>query len=111
ADGVVIGVEEVVVTLVDRGVARRVLAEAEALEEPGDMREVPLRGADLRDRLDDLILGRQRLREREARVPHVLVARRQRFGLERRGQWRWCDGHRRFVVRAGVESAAERVPA
>src|SRR5690606_37403809 len=87
ADRVVIGVEEVEVALVGRLVARGGREEAEALEEPRDVREVPHRRADLGDGLNDLVLGRQRLGEHEARIPHAAVARRQRFGLMRRGLW------------------------
>ena len=60
ADGVVIGIEQVGVVLVEDLVSRGMGAEHEGLEKPGNMRAVPLRRAGVGHRLDDLVLVGQR---------------------------------------------------
>src|SRR6266404_2181612 len=57
--GLIIGVEEVGEGRVEDPIARVEPSEDERLEEPGRMREMPLCRADIRHRLDRLILRRQ----------------------------------------------------
>ena len=51
ADGDVVGVEQVVIVLIEARVVRQVRLENETFEKPRDMREVPLRRADIGHRL------------------------------------------------------------
>src|SRR5688572_6889875 len=60
ADGVVVRIEEVAVSRVEDPVLRHMRLQYEGLEEPGGMREMPLRRAGIRHGLDGAILGRQR---------------------------------------------------
>ena len=69
--GLVIGVEEVGESRVENPVFRLEPGQDESLEEPGGMREVPLCGADVRHRLDRLILGRQIGGQRFGLAPYV----------------------------------------
>ncbi len=52
---VVIGVEEKVVLLIEAPVSGKMRLQHEALEEPGDMRQVPLRRAHIRHGLHDAV--------------------------------------------------------
>ena len=61
AVGLVVGVEKMVVALVQRAVTRQERLQHEGLEEPGDMGQMPLRRAHVRHALDHMILGLQRL--------------------------------------------------
>ena len=78
ADRVVVRVEYPLVAIVDGRVTGLPRAENEALEEPGRMPQVPLRGAGFRARLDDLVLDRKR-------APRDRASRRGPPGSVRRG--------------------------
>jgi hypothetical protein len=70
----VVRVEQVGVLLVKRRIVGRVLAEDERLEEPADMRQVPLRGANVGHRLDDVVFRLQRLTKMLGELPHATIA-------------------------------------
>ena len=57
----VVGIEQVVVAIVDGGVIAAVLAQDELFEEPGDVGEVPLGRTDVGHGLHDGVLRRERL--------------------------------------------------
>ncbi|MNE62160.1 hypothetical protein D3C80_1574260 [compost metagenome] len=69
--GFVVGVEQVVVERLRRAVAGQEGLQQEGLEEPADMRQVPLRRADVGHALDHLILGGQRRADRLAGCTHL----------------------------------------
>ena len=75
ADGDVVGVEQVVVLLVETPVGGIEVLKHEALEKPGDVREMPLCRADVRHALDDTVLRRQVPAQRKAAIPHLPVGR------------------------------------
>ncbi|MNP16199.1 hypothetical protein D3C76_1085860 [compost metagenome] len=79
AVGFVVGVEQVVVERFRRAVAGQEGLEDEGLEEPGDMRQVPFRRADVGHALDHMVLGAERGADRLAGRAYALVALRQRL--------------------------------
>ena len=86
----VVGIEAIVEGRVEDLVARQVLGKDEGLEEPGDVRQVPLGRARIVHRLDRHVLGRERLGELEreaARLEQALLQgamRRSRGSRNRR---------------------------
>ncbi len=70
ADRFVIGVVEEAEKFVERLIAGQGGREQEGLEEPAHVGQVPLRRADVRHGLDQLVLGAERLREVEGPGPH-----------------------------------------
>ena len=62
--GFVVGIEQIAVARMKGPVARQERREQEVLEEPGRVREMPFRGADVRHALDDVVLGRERRADR-----------------------------------------------
>ena len=77
AEAFVIRVEEVVVAVVERLVARQVRAQQQGLEEPARVGLVPFGGTGVLHRLGGLVLGGQRLRQRQRVTPHRLVTARE----------------------------------
>ena len=73
ADRLVVRVEEVPVRPGGTARSRRRSGQHEGLEEPGDVRPVPLRRADVGHRLDRLVLGRQGRGQRLGQVPDASV--------------------------------------
>ena len=69
----VVGIEEVGVGLVRGLVAGEVGLQEEGLEEPAHVRQVPLGGADVLHRLDDVVLGGERLAELLRERPYRAV--------------------------------------
>ena len=69
----VVGIEQMVVALIQRAITRQKGLQHEGLEEPGDMRQMPLRRADIRHALDHIVLGLQRLTESLAGSAHPLI--------------------------------------
>src|SRR5690606_8894784 len=80
-DGLVVGVEQVVEARVELAVAGREIAQHEALEEPRDVREVPLRRTDVGHRLHDGVLDAERFAERERPAARRAKTLRERPGL------------------------------
>ncbi len=93
AMGLVVGVEQVVVGLVQAPVARQVGQQHEGLEEPGDVCQMPFRRAHLRCALDDIVLHLQRRADRLAGGAHQAVALQQliEFGECRVRMWLLCQ--------------------
>ena len=83
-----------VIAFVDGCVTRQVLEQAEALEEPGHVGEVPLRRAHLRHRLNDLVFGGEGFGQSLRGVPDAREPFRQRFDAGRRN----LRQHRSHVV-------------
>jgi len=71
--GLVVGIEQMVVALIQRAITRQKGLQHESLEEPGDMRQMPLRRADVRHALDHIIFSFQWLTEPLTGSPHPLV--------------------------------------
>jgi hypothetical protein len=84
ADALVVAVEEEPVLVLVRLERRLVLGEHERLEEPGDVRAVPLRRRDVGHRLDGLVLGGQGRGERLGVGAHLVVAGDERVGVPSR---------------------------
>src|SRR6266550_257691 len=76
-DGFVVRVEQVPEVGVERLVAGEPGIEDEGLEEPGGVTAVPLRGAHVGHRLDDLVLRSEGSGERLGEVAHPAVSRAQ----------------------------------
>jgi hypothetical protein len=74
---IVVRVEEVGVLRVYRRVVRQSLFKNKGLEKPTRVREMPFRGAHLRHRLDDAILGFKRLAEFFAQFSNATIGRAQ----------------------------------
>ncbi len=74
AHALVVAVEEHPEALVERHEARFVPFEHEGLEEPGDMRQMPLGRTGIRHRLHLAVLGRERGGECERGGPHLPIA-------------------------------------
>ncbi len=74
ADGLVVGIEQIAEHRIERLIALEVRLQHEGLEEPGDVRQVPLGGADVRHGLDLLVLGAQRRGQFQALRPNRLEA-------------------------------------
>jgi hypothetical protein len=85
ADAVVVAVEQHSEVGVERREAALAALEHERLEEPGDMREVPLGGARVRHGLHLAVLVGERARERERSGAHAPVLLGERGGGPRRG--------------------------
>lgn len=63
AVGLVVGIEQMVVAFIQRAIARQEGKQHEGLEEPGDMRQMPFRRADVRHALNHIVFSFQRLTE------------------------------------------------
>jgi hypothetical protein len=86
ADAVVIAVEEDAKRRIERPELRLEALEDERLEEPGDVREVPLRRARVGHRLHLAVLGRQRRSQRDARFADGRVVRSEGAGRGQAGR-------------------------
>ncbi|MCY1400822.1 hypothetical protein D9M71_159250 [compost metagenome] len=78
ADGFVIGVEQVSKGRIERAVANDIFSQHKRLEEPGDMRHVPLGGAGIGHGLHDHVLRAERCRQALGAAANSLVAFEQR---------------------------------
>ena len=78
-DGVKIRIQDVVEVLVKPVVVFRVFLENEALKKPGDMREMPFRGTDVRHALHDVVLRLEVLTQLHRCVSDVRILCRQRI--------------------------------
>ncbi len=76
--GLVVRVEQVEITVVDRSVVGPLSDQRELLEEPGDVTAVPLGGTDIGHGLDRLILRGQTSRQCFGGGPNVAVTRQRR---------------------------------
>ena len=74
ADGLVVGIEQISEIGIEDLVAGEMRHEQEGLEEPGDVPQVPLRGAGVGHGLDLLVLGAQGRCQPLARRPHRRIA-------------------------------------
>ena len=74
----VVGVEAVGEPLIQRAKACEMRLQHERLEEPGGVRQVPLGGAGVLHRLDDLIFRAQRLCQRQGESARLRQTPRQR---------------------------------
>ena len=74
AGRVVIGVEEIVVLLVEARVVLEIGLEHEAFEEPGDVGHMPFRRADVRHRLHDRVFRLQLGDQGQRQAPNALIA-------------------------------------
>ncbi len=78
AGGLVVGIEAIGEALIQRAEARKMRLQHERLEEPGGVRQVPLGGAGVVHRLDDLIFRTQRLCQRQGEPARLRQTPRQR---------------------------------
>jgi hypothetical protein len=78
AGSLVVGVEAIGEAFIQRAKARKMRLQHERLEEPGGMRQVPLGGAGVVHRLDDLIFRAQRLCQRQGEPARLRQTPRQR---------------------------------
>ena len=85
ADRVVVGIEKVMKLIVVELVAWHMLHQAELLEEPRHMGQVPFSRADLWNRLNDAIFRFQRLNEVGRRLPYAQEICAKRGRLD--GRW------------------------
>ena len=91
ADRLVVGIKEIAEPGIEVPIPRHVRAEHELLEEPGRVREVPLRGARVRHALHHAIFRRQRRDQRGHERPSLAEVLSQRSlgraGLSGEGAW------------------------
>src|SRR6266849_2154975 len=74
AKRVVVGIKEIGILRMKRLVTRKSRREQKGLPKPGYMSQVPLGGADIRHRLNDVIFGGKRLTELLSKAANLLVS-------------------------------------
>src|SRR5829696_4706674 len=103
ADGVVVRVEEIAISRVEDPVLRHMRLQYEGLEEPGGMREMPLRRARIGHGLDGAVLGRQRRYEIKRGLADCSI--RSRMPGVRQGNWMRALLHQGWTARRGHRSS------